>query len=362
MFPYYLLILFPFLAEAIESILHPSQGNAFTVRRSNNSIIIFFAIWCVMLSLRSLRCGTDLYNYEFFFNTTLKLNFVDIFKVYPIEQLYYVFNWCIAQIYPDFRLFLVITSCICAGITGWFYWKESEFAPLTILFFITNACFTMFYSGLRQSLATLFAIPAYYLTKRKKIIPFILIVALATYFHTSAIILFLLFPIYHIPLRSRFFVIVLILVAFFFLFNANIFQTVLPFWGERYVDRYGMIQETNGYSVWLLFVFLLSFSFLVLDENKITGEISGLRNVLVLMTLIQGFAPIHTLAMRMNYYFIMLFPIIIPKFLNRPKEGWENIAQFTKWGLVIFLTFFFFYEIHFTENILRVWPYVAYWE
>jgi hypothetical protein len=132
--------------------------------------------------------------------------------------------------------------------------------------------------------------------------------------------------------------------------------------GERYFERYGEIQKTNGYSVWLFFVLMLSFSFLILNENKTTSEISGLRNVLVLMTLIQGFAPISPIAMRMNYYFIMLFPIIMPKIINKPKEGWENITQFTKWGLVVFLTFFFFYKIHFTENVVRAWPYIAYWE
>lgn len=94
-----------------------------------------------------------------------------------------------------------------------------------------------------------------------------------------------------------------------------------------------------------------------------THEILGLRNILVLMTLIQGFAPIHTLAMRMNYYLIMLFPIIIPKLINRPKDGFENIAQYTKWSLSVFLfLFYLFIACNVNRDGVHIYPYQFLWE
>lgn len=362
MFPYYLLIIIPFFGGAVECLLQPNRGDIFSKKTSNKSIILFFSIWFVMLALRHINCGVDLRAYEMHFYYISKLDFVNAFTFSSLEHFYYIFNYFVAQVYPDFRLFLIITAALCAGITGWFYWKESEIAPLTILLFVTNAPFVMFYSGLRQALAMLLVVPAYYLTKEKKIIPFILIVLFASYFHTSAVVMFFLYPLYHVPLKSKYFSIVLGLVVCFFVLKSQIFNGILPFLGERYIDRYGTIQETNGFGMWAFFVISLIISFVLPDERKMTHEILGLRNILILMALIQGFAPLQPIAMRMNYYFIMLFPIIIPKFLNRPKEGWENIAQFTKWGLVIFLTLFFLYKINFTENILKAWPYVAYWE
>lgn len=362
MFPYYLLIIFPFFVECVDALLHSNQQYVFAVKRSNFSIVVFFLVFFLMLALRSIECGSDLINYELFFYHAKKIDFKDIFVYYPIEQLYFSFNWFFAHLYPDFRFFLVVTACLCSLSVGWFYWKESEFAPLTILLFVTNAPFVMFFSGLRQAIAMLFVIPAYYLTQQKKIILFILIVLIASYFHTSAMVMLLMYPIFHIPLKSKHFVIAMGLVSCFFLFNTQIFNNILPFLGERYMDRYGVIQETSGYGMWLFFIFFLILSFLIPDDRKMTHEISGLRNILVLTTLIQSFAPIHNLAMRMNYYFILLFPIIIPKILNRPKKGWENVSQFVKWSFVLLLTFVFFYKIHFTSCILKAWPYIAYWE
>lgn len=362
MFPYYLLIIFPFFIEAVDVILHPAQDNAVVSHKKNISIVVFFVIWLLMLSLRSIECGSDLINYEFFFYKIQNMDFNDVVNFFAVEPFYFIFNWIIAQIYPDFRLVIVLTAFFCVGSVGWFYWKESESAPLTILLFATNACFAMFYSGMRQSLAMLFVVPAYYLTKQKKIIPFVMIVVLASYFHSSALVMLFLYPIFHIPLKSKHFFFVLSLVTVYFFFSSQIFTNILPFLGEKYIDRYGEISETNAFSVFALFLVLFIFSFSVVDERKMSFDIMGLRNVLVLSTLIQCFASVSPIAMRMNYYYILLIPIFISKIINKPKKGYENVAQFFKWSLVIFLTFMFFYKGHMANNILNIFPYIPYWE
>lgn len=360
MIPYYLLIILPFYFATVEYSMLSTQGVLLKKGKSNNSIVVFFVIWGLMLSLRHISCGTDLWNYENMFYRTFKLDFGEIFEYYTMEKIYYLFNWLVAQIYPDFRLFLIVVAALCVGITGWFYWKESKSPSLTILLFVTNACFPMFYSGLRQSLAMLFVIPAYYLTKQKKIVPFIVLVLIAMQFHTSAIIMFLLYPIFHIPLQSKYFVLILLLVAVFFIFKKQLFYVAVPFLGEKHANA--TIIQTNGYSVWLMFLAFLAYAFAIPDNCRITSEIIGLRNILVLMTLIQGFAPINPLAMRMNYYFILLFPIIIPKIMSVSKEKYVNLVQFSKWAMLIFLTFMFFYNGHTREFTLGVYPYRAYWE
>lgn len=361
MFPYYILIFFPFFCEWVESILRPNREHMFSVKRSNFPIIVFFVIWFIMLALRhSTKCGWDLGNYQFYFHHVSNLKFFDIFYFYTTEQLYFVFNWLVAHIYPDFRLLMVIIAFLCTSITGWFYYKKSEFSLLTILLFVTNSCFVLFYSGLRQSLALLFVVPAYYFTIQKRLFPFILTVILAKYIHNSAIMLFLLYPVFHISLRSKHFLLVMITVALFFLLKVPLFNYIVPFLSEKYST--GVVAETGAYSVWLLFLLLLLYSFLVLDDSKMNSESLGLRNILVLLTLVQGFAPIHALAMRMNYYFILLFPIIIPKLMLYPKVGNENIVQFSRWVMVAFFTFYFFYVINSGSAGLGAYPYVAYWE
>ncbi len=363
MIPYYFLLIIPLYMASIEYILWSNQELSLKKKRLNTSIIVFFVLWCILLSCRSISCGSDLKGYEYVFNTTATQSFSDLFRIHSIEQLYYVFNWIIAQISFSFRLYIIVIALLCTSIVGWFYWKESEFAPLTILLFITNACYGMFYSGLRQSIAMLFVIPAYYLVRKKKIIAFFLIVLTATYFHSSASIMFFLYPIFHTKLKSRNFFAVISFVVLFFLFKSQLFNAILPFLGDRYIERYGEIQETNGYAVWGLFILLLIFSFVALDEKKMNLDHLGLRNVMILMTLIQGFAPINAVAMRMNYYFILLFPIIVPKLMATAKQENENILKFSKWVMVIFFSvLYLFYVCNESRDGINIYPYTSYWE
>ena len=362
MLPYYLLIIIPFYHEIVATMLLPNQFGFVAKKNCNNSIILFFVLWFILLSLRHISCGIDLVAYEYDYFNVSQLKFLDVFKYHDgVDSLYFVYNWILAHIYTDFRLVIIITAFLCTAVTGWYYWKESEIFVLTLLLFVTNACYQMFYSGLRQSIAMLFVVPAYYFVKEKKFFQFIVIVFLARYFHQSAFIMLLLYPIYHIPLRSKYFVLVMLLVALFFLMKVQIFNMIVPFLSEKWSGS--VAKEASGYSVWAFFILLLIYSFIVCDERKMNYEISGLRNVLVLMTLIQGFAPIHTLAMRMNYYFIMLFPIIIPKLINRPKDGLENVAQLTKWILVLFLFLFYLFGVcNMDRNALHFFPYKVFWE
>ena len=361
MLPYYFLIFVPFFLEAVEKMLQSNRGYVFNAKSSNSSIVVFFVILFAMLSLRSISCGIDLRNYQYTFSWIAKLNFSECLKNNTVEPLYVILNWVVARIYCDFRLFLVVVALMCTGITGWFYWRESKCAPLTILLFVINPCFFMFYSGLRQALAMLFVIPAYYMILRKKLIPFIILVIIASYFHTSAIIMCFLYSIFYMPLKSKHFIFVLVLVFTVFLFKSQLFFMVLPFLANKYADLYGQITETNSYTMWIFFLFLLSYAFCVIDEEKMSIKQKGFRNTLVVMTIIQGFAPIHSIAMRFNLYFIMLLPVIIPELITTPKKGNENFAQLFKWFTISFLVFFFFYRAE-PGGGLNAIPYKAFWE
>lgn len=136
---------------------------------------------------------------------------------------------------------------------------------------------------------------------------------------------------------------------------------MLPFLADKYVESYGQITETNGYAMWIFFVLLLSYAFCVVDEEKMTLKQKGFRNTLFVMAIIQGFAPIHIIAMRFNLYFIMLLPIIIPELIIIPKKGNENFAKIFKWFMICFLVFFFFYKAE-PGGALNAIPYKAFWE
>ena len=100
----------------------------------------------------------------------------------------------------------------------------------------------------------------------------------------------------------------------------------------------------------------------MVDEKTLDKTTLGLRNILVLVVMIQLFAPIHALAMRFNYYFIIFIPVLISRIVDSPKKHFKPIAQIANVVMVCYFTGYFFYSAYNGADILQVFPYKFFWE
>ena len=197
--------------------------------------------------------------------------------------------------------------------------------------------FIMIFSGLRQAIATSIGLLAYEFVRKKKIFGFFFCVILACGFHHTAFMLLALYPLYHMNLKRKnlWFVIPVLLIVF--VFNAQIFtfatDLLTLFFGEGYDTE---VEATGAYTTLVLFAFLAVFAYLIPDEKYMDKETIGLRNILLMAVVLQCFAPVHMLAMRMNYYFIIFIPILIPKILKSAPHRFGDIAWLAKVGMTGF--------------------------
>ena len=92
----------------------------------------------------------------------------------------------------------------------------------------------------------------------------------------------------------------------------------------------------------ILFAVFTVFAFAVPEESVLDVETLGLRSLLVLSLALQMFAPLHTLAMRMNYYYIVFIPLLIPKIIKCRKQEMRQVAILARFVMIIFFTGYFF--------------------
>ena len=111
----------------------------------------------------------------------------------------------------------------------------------------------------------------------------------------------------------------------------------------------------------LLFTAFAIFAFLVPDESQLDAETIGLRNFLLLSLVIQMFAPLHVLAMRMNYFYIIFIPLLLPKIIACRSKRWNQVAVLGRHVMVAFFLIYFFAGA-FRGSALHVWPYHFFWE
>ena len=126
-----------------------------------------------------------------------------------------------------------------------------------------------------------------------------------------------------------------------------------------------LVQTMDSSRSLILFAAFAVFSYVVPDESKMDDELYGLRNFLLLTVVLQSFAPLHTLAMRMNYYYIIFLPITVAKFVDIPQTSMKRIAKVA----ALIITAYFLWDFVSTVytgyvtgvSALDTVPYIPFW-
>ena len=356
MIPYYLLLFLPVLLSVLTSF--------FKNIKRELPCTVFFIILLLLLSLRDITVGGDLLSYQRVFDYSQDLSYGVIMTgdaVVGFEWGWVLFNRFVGFFTSSFQTFMIVCATLSVIPVFVLYRKYTADTILTIALFISLSFFTSYFSGLRQALAMAFVPLAFYFTKSKRLIFFFLTAVLATLIHNSAFVIFLLYPVYHmhIPRSAAFFII-----PFFFIVYA--FRTTLfPFFQGLLWDKYNEYEMTDTGAVMVLVLLLLfvilSYTCLA-EDDKLDKEIISFRNILILSALLQIFASVNTVAMRLNYYYLLLVPIAVPSIINSVKPSCKTIMKVLSIALIVVCYVKFIRGAYVGEDLAQIFPYIPFWE
>ncbi len=330
-------------------------------KKNKFSLILFWIMLTALLMLRHPSVGTDTESYIVYFESICTSDWSDIIRYnYSTEIGFAILVKLISYISTQPQFIIAAIALIISAMIFPTYYRLLEDTSLTIVLFCIMSTFVMMFSGLRQMMAIAIGFIAYEFTRKNKLLPFIIAVAVAITFHSSAFMLIFMYPLYHAKITKKWLYFIVPLTVVIFIFNRQIFS-VLSLILERYTRFSASSSSTGAYAMIALFAMFAVFSFLVPDEDLIDEETIGLRNFLLLSLFIQLFAPLHTLAMRMNYYYIIFIPLLLPKIIKAKSVRWKQVAIAGRHVMVVFFLLYFFVSAS-GEGVLDVFPYHFFWE
>lgn len=196
--------------------------------------------------------------------------------------------------------------------------------------------------------------------RNKKFFRFIAIVIVAMLFHTSAFMLLLMYPLYHMRLHKKSLLWIIPLLVLVFVFNGQIFGFLTQIL-ESFTKYDGTIEYTGSYTMLVLFIVFALFAYMIPDESRIDADTVGMRNFLLISVMLQMFAPLHTVAMRMNYYYMAFIPLLIPRIIQNSGTRWKQVANVARYIMIVFFIVYFFVSVT-KSNDLDCFPYSFFWE
>lgn len=358
MIPYFILIALPLLVGLVCKKIRFTAKNRLLFETETAGIDIFMLMFLLLLALRGVQCGTDTKQYLHLFNEYSEQSVPQLFGRYEREFGFKLLNRLVGAVGGDYQLLLIISSLICVFPLWYFYKRETDNQLLTIALFLTVAPFMMYFSGIQQSIAMSLGIPAWYAAKDKKLVRFIVVVLLAMQFHVSAFMLFPLYPLYRAKITKKWLWFVVPCIIAVFVFRSTIFSFLLNLlWRE-----YSTMPATDATTILLLLILFGVYSYLIPDEGELDEDTAAMRNILLLSIVIQIFAMLHPLSMRMNYYFLLFVPILIPKIASHSKKQFAQISRLSVIVMIVYFTYYFIKKVVTDSDSLDIFPYIPFWK
>lgn len=301
MFPYLLLLGFVMFWIFLEK--KSLNRNAFWVPFF---VLVFFS------SIRSYLVGTDTGNYTSDFRNLLDSNYY-IFRS-DLEYGYQLLEYFVLKFTHNYFWLFFVSSVIVVGSYLYIFRKKSEDYFLSVIIFISFGFYLFYFNGLRQGIAMAIVALATSSLINKNFLKYALIILLASFFHKTALIMFLFYFIIHLEFKLEYKAIAIFLgsllmsgAAIQYLASAN----------EKY-GGYTEVSDNAGGYLTLFFYFSISlFLYIFYKKYKINNS----DYYILLQLCLYGVLFLIPVALlganpsgpqRLLFYFVWVVSLLIP--------------------------------------------------
>lgn len=235
--------------------------------------------------------------------------------------------------------------------------KQSPNISLSILLLVLSTFFAFGLSGMRQAIGTSIVFCGFFYLSKKRIIPYIFFVVIASLFHSSAIIYFFLIPLAYIYIPWGIQFLILVFSVFFAQFGTKFISSIMLKY-NFFSEYVGGIFYTGAYSKYFLYfviaIFCINFFFLNLKKTQEFVIDKLYINLNLLMTITGIMMPAIPTPERDVYMFLPIQLILVPKIVHNIRDRREKVV-----AIVIYLSIFvlFYIFVILKDNRYATLPY-----
>lgn len=295
--------------------------------RGMNAILIF-VVGAFINGFRSLSFGIDNEAYARYFEShsylTLAESWERVITQEGKDPFYYFLGNVFSKMGFSDRGWFVFIAIVYMGGFCYVMYKYSKNYFTSVLFLLSQSYFYFSMSGLRQTLAMGVCFFAFDFACRKKLVPFILCVLLATQFHSSALIFLIIYPIKNLRFTGKQWGVIAIALGVAVFAPGTINELVEQLaWDDNFTN-YASV--TTGLSIagFVIQAIVLAFCFFFQRVDlKNEEKRRPWLNVLTLGLIFQAFVINIDNIFRMSMYFSVYGAIVLPEAISL-QRNWRN--------------------------------------
>lgn len=306
-------------------------------RKKRNFVILATGQWILLSGLRNINIGADTIQYSDSFYRTADTAWSVIWRHFVLGYKggmqgkdfgYSIFEKVCSYITKSYQGYLILVALLFHVSMGYSIYKNSR-DPF-ISFLLYSCLFYAFFAitGIRQTVATALVVCiGYELIKKKKLLYFIIMIALAATIHKSALIFIIFYPICHIRVTTDYKRITLVAIVVSFLFRSQLSALYKKLAG---LEEYGVYQNA-GANTFVLLLLLIFITCYIFSTNLLREDRHHhFYNAIVLAVFFVPLTYINPSAMRVVQYFSFFLMFMIPEiiYMLRGKQRASALVMF----------------------------------
>ncbi len=319
------------------AILRPARDG----RKARLFAIVAFGCLGLVSAVRSIDVGVDTLQYCSNYQVIAFIDWAN-YDTLRYEPAFFALCKILNYVSSDYRLLIAVSSLIIFSGISFFYYKLTEDPFVTVFLFVTLLIDAFLMSGMRQALAMSVALVGLYHLLRGRRVLFCALVLIAAQFHSSAIVCLAYWPLLGRKFSTKAFVLIVIASAVAFIFAHQLYDLASGLIGkyEGYLENanhahgganyFGALMRA-GFFLFILLIahYCLKGSYGTANERSLPASSQVSVNVGFLMYVGMLAFFFNVLGMqveifaRMNNYFNVFLPLLIPCAFNRLSEKRE---------------------------------------
>lgn len=340
MIPYLCMAFTPVIAQIIYPRTDVDQ------KQKKKFLILCGLVLIFFMGCRSMYLGSeDTYRYCMGLSEAAKSSSWQAFYIREREEIgYQVFVWLLSRVFKQPQWLLFLTSFFFVFTILRFIYKYSQNVTLSVLLYISVALMLFNMQGLRQSIAMCICIYSVDFAKRRRIVPFLLLCALATTFHRTAIVFIIVYFLCNQNVTSAK-VLLTIMVAIILLAASNYITQIanLFFTTNTAIQRtYTKVADSGGYIVLTIHLLTLMLALMmdsdIFDEDNFESALFYLATIGTVCYIMRYFGTRE--AERISFYFafaeVALLPNALEHFKGKDKLVIDLLAGALAIGLFVY--------------------------
>lgn len=338
------------------------------------ALFIATIVFIIFATLRSDNVGADTKMYHnMYTNMSIFNNFQYArtdWRYGRVEIGYGLLEYIVSRKFP-FQVFLMIAAIISIVPIAVAIYRYSENIFLSLFLYIAFGYFSFAMNGIRQAIAIGICFCAFLASREKKFIKFIILIAIATLFHKSALLFIPVYWLEKIPLNKKTIIIYVSALAGSFVFRNPLYRLLNRFSRQSFSEN----GSAGGIRMFLFMLFLVVLGWMCRNQSinrdnyftqyidadyEIDNNTSKLDSSLFTMfsisVLMWPIASLNAELFRMYYYYHIFIILYVPSLLKRFNRRYRLLLG----GIIVAISCYYL-QRYIIDGELLYSPYTFFW-